>query len=154
MDLINWVILVLIVLAIALAVWRFLTLRPRGASVVMRRLPASGTHGWRHGTVRYDNGNLEYYKLRSLSPRADLVISRGDLVFHRTRPMSDREASFMASGLIVAVISDAVTEYELAMDQRGLMALTAWVESAPDARQERVDIKRLRERITRGRNGR
>ena len=68
--------------------------------------------------------------------------------------MSDREGAFMSPGLTVASISDAHTDYEIALDRRGLMALTAWVESAPDARQERVDIKRLRERITRGRNGR
>ena len=40
-------------------------------------------------------------------------------------------------------------EYELATDLHGAMALNAWVESAPSKRLERVDIKRLRERVQR-----
>lgn len=154
MEIVAWVLAVIIVLAVLLALWRFLTLRSRGQNVLMRRLPASGLHGWRHGILRYDGDLLHYYKLRSVSPRADHVFHRQQLEFRESRKVSQAESGFMAEDLLIAtVVDDHDTEYEFALDQHGLMALTAWVESAPDIRHERIDHAALRNRITRGKNG-
>lgn len=154
MDIVIWVLIVIAVLAVLLAAWRFLTLRSRGTTVILRRLPAGGTHGWRHGTIRYNGDDLEYFKLRSISPMADLVFNRKTVEFHGTRELTAAESSFMASGLSVFDISFGGTRYEIVLDPHGAMALTAWVESAPDIRQERIDHHALREKITRrrGRN--
>lgn len=150
MEIVTWVLIVFAVLAVLLAIWRFLTLRSRGSTVLLRSLPASGAHGWRHGRIRYNGDDLEYFKLRSLSPMADQVFTRQRLEFHEPRTMTPEEAGFMSEGLSIATLCDAGTHYEIALDQHGLMALTAWIESAPHQRQERVDHQRLRSRITRG----
>lgn len=154
MDIVIWILVVIAVLAVLLAAWRFFTLRSRGTSVILRRLPAAGPHGWRHGTIRYNGDDLEYFKLRSLSPSADLVFHRKTVEFHGMRGMTPEEAEFMAPGLQIFEIAVGDVHYELALDAHGSMALTAWVESAPDVRQERVDHHALREKITRrrGRN--
>lgn len=154
MDIVMWVLIVLAVLAVLLAAWRFLTLRSRGTSVILRRLPASGAHGWRHGTIRYNGDDLEYFKLRSLSPMADLVFNRHTLELRDTREMTPREADFMDTGLTIFDLSADGADYEVGLDAHGSMALTAWLESAPDIRTERVDHNALRDRITRrkGRN--
>lgn len=153
MEIVAWVFVVLAVLAVLLAAWRFATLRSRGTRVLLRRLPASGVHGWRHGTLRYHGEDLEYFKLRSISPAADLVFHRQDLEFHEPREMTPEEAAFMEEGLSIATLCDDGTHYELALDTHGLMAITAWIESAPDARHQRMDYHELRNRITRGREG-
>ncbi len=154
MDIVMWILIVLAVLAMLLAAWRFLTLRSRGTSVILRRLPASGAHGWRHGTIRYNGEDLEYFKLRSISPMADLVFHRRSVEFNGAREKTAQEEGFMSSELSIFEISVGDLHCEMALDRRGVMALTAWVESAPDARQERVDHHALREKITRrrGRN--
>ncbi|AKK08521.1 hypothetical protein CATRI_05305 [Corynebacterium atrinae] len=154
MEIVAWVLVVIAAVAMLLALWRFLTLRSQGTSVIIRRLPASGTHGWRHGRVRYNGEELHYYKLRSLSPGADLVLNRQQLEFLDSRPLTDREASFMDPSLKVTTISNDGQLYEIVVDSRGLMALTAWMESAPNIRQERTDFNKLRNRITRHQNGR
>ncbi|QGU04369.1 DUF2550 domain-containing protein [Corynebacterium comes] len=152
MEIVTWVLIVFAVLAVLLAIWRFLTLRSRGTAILLRRLPASGLHGWRHGTIRYNGDDLEYFKLRSLSPMADQVFTRQRLDLHAPRQVSPAESGFMAEGLSIATLCDAGTHYEIALDQHTLMALTAWIESAPHERQERFDHHRIRSRITRGQN--
>ncbi|HKM24573.1 MAG TPA: DUF2550 domain-containing protein [Corynebacterium sp.] len=154
MEIVAWVAGVIVLLAVLLALWRFLTLRSRGQTVLLRRLPASGLHGWRHGTLRYDGDELLYYKLRSLSPRADHVFHRQQLEFLDSRDVSRDEGGFMSRDLRIATLAeDNDVRYEFALDQHGLMALTAWMESAPDIRHERIDHAALRNRITRGKNG-
>jgi hypothetical protein len=153
-EIVAWVVGVVVLLAVLLALWRFLTLRSRGQTVLLRRLPASGLHGWRHGTLRYDGDQLLYYKLRSLSPRADHVFHRQQLEVLDSRNVSEEEGGFMSRDLRIATLSDDHdVRYEFALDQHGLMALTAWVEAAPDIRHERIDYAALRDRITRGKNG-
>lgn len=153
MEILAWVLIGLAVFAVLLAVWRFFRLRSRGTTILLRRLPASGVHGWRHGTIRYNGDDLEYFKLRSLSPMADQVFSRQRLEFHEPRQMAPEEADFMSEGLSIATLCSQGNHYEVALDLHSLMALTAWIESAPHERQERINHHRLRSRITRGQNG-
>ncbi|MDO5513140.1 DUF2550 domain-containing protein [Corynebacterium sp.] len=153
MEFVFWALLSLIVLAVLLATWRFFTLRSRGQTILLRRLPASGIHGWRHGTIRYHGDDLEYFKLRSISPVADQVFHRQQMTVDGTRPLTPEEQRFMDGDLSVATLSDRGTHFEVALHAHALMALTAWVESAPDIRHERVDHAALRNRITRGKNG-
>lgn len=154
MEIVAWVLIVFAVLAVLLAIWRFLTLRSRGTTILLRSLPASGVHGWRHGTVRYDGDDLEYFKLRSLSPKANHVFTRQRLEFHEPRQMTAAEAAFMPEGMSIATLCEEGKHYEIALDLHSLMALTAWIESAPHERKERIDHQRLRSRITRGQSGR
>ena len=147
LDILLWVAAVLLMVLLLLAVWRFLTLRHQGTSALVRSLPNPSTRGWRHGVIKYGGHSFFFFKLRSVSPQADLELDRSELVFRETRQLSVGEAGFMDSQFVVCVLESASKTYEVAMHLRGAMALRAWVESAPDKRQERVDVHRLRRKF-------
>ncbi|WP_080795385.1 DUF2550 domain-containing protein [Corynebacterium pacaense] len=136
MDYIIWALVILAAGAGVLAAWRFFTLRSRGTSAIMRRLPAQGIHGWRHGSMRYHGNDLEYFKLRSISPMADLILTRLSVSLLNRRSPTSEEAAFISPDLRILTFRSKDTEYELALDTHGEMAFTAWLESAPDARHE------------------
>lgn len=140
--------LILLVVVILAAV-RFFTVRSRGTGILLRRLPSKDSHTWRHGLVRYDGEYMEYFKLRSVLPRANKRFNRLDIELGSTRPMDDDEASFMPSGHQIIRISIDGRDYEIASDAHGIMALNAWVESAPSKRQQKLDYRQMRQRATR-----
>ncbi|AIG64290.1 hypothetical protein CATYP_06350 [Corynebacterium atypicum] len=135
------------VIGVGLAVRRFVTLRSTGATVVLRRLPARRIHGWRHGLIRYDGDLLHYYKLRSIAPGPDSSFHRTEITLGKRRELTPSEAAFMAEGSRVLEFRSGRADWEIALTPRAEMAFTAWLESAPDVRQERPDYRRLRERI-------
>lgn len=136
MEFIIWALVIIAVLAVLLAAWRFFTLRSRGTTVILRHLPQTGVHGWRHGTLRYNGNDLEYFKLRSLSPMADLILNRLSVVLLERRNPTAEEADFMFEQVHILKIWNKDEEIELGMDAHGEMAFTAWLESAPDARSQ------------------
>ena len=143
-------VLVLIVVGVVLlATVRFFTLRSRGTSVLLRRLPAKDSHTWRHGLVRYNGEYMEFFKLRSVLPRANLRINRLDIDLNGTRPLDGDEASFMPEGEQVMQFSAHGVDYEFAAASHGIMALGAWVEAAPSKRKEKLDYRQLQKRATR-----
>lgn len=140
--------LVVVVLAAA-AVWRFLAVRTSGSHVILRALPAQGTHGWRHGIMRYNGETMCFFMLRSLSFRADAVLRRSDVNVTGRRQATETERDFMPGVEVVVVFSADGKDYEFAADRRTAMALISWVESAPDRRQVRSDMNHLRHRAFR-----
>lgn len=154
MTVVVWVFVAFLAVGAALAARRFLLLRSTGATVVLRRLPANGAHGWRHGLVRYDGDFLHYYKLRSIAPGPDSTFHRVELTLGRRRELTPSEAAFMPDGYHVLSFRSAGAEWEIACAPHAEMGFTAWLESAPDVRQERPDFYRLRARIRRERRER
>ncbi|MBV7292963.1 DUF2550 domain-containing protein [Corynebacterium sp. TAE3-ERU16] len=122
---------------VVLAGWRFLRVRATGCGILLRRLPAVGVHGWRHGALRYSGDGLEFYKLRSVSPSADLRFPRTGAEVTERREPTVAEMTFMPAGVRIIELSVLDDRYELALDGHGETALTSWIESAPSARQER-----------------
>ncbi|MCF4006965.1 DUF2550 domain-containing protein [Corynebacterium uropygiale] len=147
MDILMWLIVLVVLVLCGLGMWRFFMLRSQGSTVVLRRMPAEGVHGWRHGIINYRADHLSYYKLRSLSPVADLVVHRSDVSVSGHRPMAEAEASFLPEGMHILQLSVNGQDYEMAAQPEAEMALTAWVESAPSARQERLDRKYWRKHL-------
>ena len=147
-----WVLIGLAVVAVCLAAWRFLWMRPGGTPVVLRQLPAEGVHGWRHGTLRYNGDDLMYYKLRSLAPSADFVFGRSVLDSGGARRADADERELFAEELIIVTATSRQRSFEFALDRHGAMALIAWIESAPDRRQVKGDNLAIWERGTRWRN--
>lgn len=144
----EYLIIALCVIAILLALsalWRFLTLRSL-TQVTLRVLPASGTHGWRHGVFRYRGESLEYFKLRSLAPKADTVFSRTAVTLGGHRDVTPEEAQLLSSPRVLS-FSHRGTEYELNAGTHAEMAFTAWVEAAPDSRMDKMDPKDLLRRM-------
>lgn len=131
-----------------LIAWRFVTLRSRGTTVSMRKLPAEGEHGWRYGLLRYSGATVEYFKLRSIAPRANVTFRRNDVELRGHRELTSREASFLSPATHVVTIGCGNDTYEVALEPRAGMAFTAWVEAAPDARMDRMDVKSLRRKMS------
>ena len=146
---IFWLLVIACVTLGLLAAFRFFRLRSRGTSVLLRKMPAKDSHSWRHGMLRYIGESVKFYKLRSVWPTADLVLDRLDVELLGNRKLDDDEASFMPEATEVLHFRAGEREYEFASDQHGILALTAWIESAPSRRQEKRDFKRLRSRATR-----
>lgn len=137
---------------VGLAAWRFATLHSKGTQVILRKLPAEGLHGWRHGIFRYEGSKMRYFKLRSLNPTADRVFDRVDVEISGQRQLNDDEGSILAFGGFgreVLVMKHKDTEYEVCCSPRAEMALRAWVEAAPDSRMERMDPKELKQKFYR-----
>lgn len=147
MDILMWLIVLVVLVMCSLGMWRFIMLRSQGCCVVLRRMPAEGVHGWRHGIINYRSDHLSYYKLRSLSPVADLVVNRNEVSVTGRRPMAEAEASFLPEGVNIVSIKVGEQEYEMAAQPGAEMALTAWVEAAPSARQERHGPKYWRQQL-------
>lgn len=153
MEWLVWGIALLGVAALLLAAWRFFTLRSTGTAVVLRELP--GTVGdWRHGTLRYNGDDLQFYKLRSLSPSADRVFDRSRATFNGHRRPEGQDLELLEENGIIVQVTVGSSEFEFALDSRGAMALIAWIEAAPSSRQERADHNRLLDKITRNRERR
>lgn len=144
-----FVLLLIILAVIILAAVRFFTLRSRGTTVLLRVLPAKDSHSWRHGLVRYNGEYMEYFKLRSVLPRANMRFNRLDITLNGIRSLDDDEASFMPASDQVMGISVHGKDYEIASDAQGIMALNAWVEAAPSKRKEKLNYHQMRQRATR-----
>lgn len=125
---------VVVVVLSASGVWRFTVLRRTGSQGLLRELPASGIHGWRHGVFRYSDENLKFYKLRSLAFASDVVLRRRGSRVEGFRELTTAEREFMPRVDRVAVLSGPGWSYEFASDRRAAMALVSWIESAPSER--------------------
>lgn len=150
-SVILWLLAIIAILCIFFAAMRFFTLRSRGASVLMRKLPAKGFHGWRHGVLRYKGDAVDFYKLRSVWPMADHSFSRLDIELLDSRPVTDDEAAFISEDYLIFCFSSDGQGYELACTQHAMMAFGAWVEASPSQRREQIDFRRLRDRAERPR---
>lgn len=151
MEFVVYAIFVVVTVAAAAAVWRFVVLRNSGAPGLFRRLPANGLHGWRHGVVRYKGEELEFFKLRSLSFFHDLSLQRRNVAITGVREPTEQERGFMPGIDTVLSLSTSGGEYEFAGTRHAEMALVSWVEAAPDRRQQRRDLAFRAHQAQRGR---
>lgn len=149
MKLLGFLFGALAVVLLAGALWRFLTVRNNGTPALMRTLPATGTHGWRHGIAVYAGEIMRFFKLRSLSFSADLELDRSTLTITGNRRATETERDFMPGVEVVVLFASQTDEFEFAANRRAAMALISWVESAPDSRQVRADMNRLHQRAFR-----
>lgn len=143
MDVIALVVVAVILVVFALAAWRFLTLRSRGATALIRPLKETDSLAWRHGVIRYKGDVLHFYKLRSLAPRADLVIQRTYATVVGHRRGADEQDEMVDDDQIIVEVDNSSGGYEFALEHHAAKAVIAWIESAPSARLDRADHKTL-----------
>lgn len=132
------VIAVLVLLAVAAIVaLRFYSLRVAGVPIIIRYLPAQGEHGWRHGTLRYDDHEVKYYRLSSvrLGPSWTLPRSGTEIVGRRAPHGTELDVIDPDMVIVHAVTPDGETELAFARD--GLTAFQSWLESRPSPRRQR-----------------
>lgn len=146
MKIISVIIALMLLFLVAGGVWRFARIRGTGARAMVRELPADGVHGWRHGVMRYEGEELKFYKLRSTSFSHDYLLDRRGVEFNGFRDVTEAEREFMPEIGHVLQFSGPAGDFEFAADRHTEMGLVSWVESAPDARKERVDKQLLLER--------
>ncbi|MCQ9343576.1 DUF2550 domain-containing protein [Corynebacterium kozikiae] len=147
MEILVVFLIVIAAVCVALAAWRFFTLHSKGTPAVLRKQPSQGMHGWRNGIFRYKGNNLQFFKVRSLSPAPDLVLHRVGVAITGQRDVEEEERLVLSLGSRILEFTHEGDEYQLCISQRAEMAFRAWVEAAPDARMERMSPKELRARF-------
>ncbi|SNV80120.1 DUF2550 domain-containing protein [Corynebacterium urealyticum] len=130
--------IVLFLLLVGVLLWRFFYLRSEGYPVLLRALPAEEARHWRHGVLVYSRTSARLYKLRSLRPGSDLVLTRLATTVESRRDIVDRERPFIEGYCHVMKISHRGEEYEIAIDDQGDNAFVSWLESAPSERWVRT----------------
>ncbi|MCS4534863.1 DUF2550 domain-containing protein [Corynebacterium sp. HS2168-gen11] len=131
----------------ALIMWRFFALRSSGSNAIVRRLPASGTSGWRHGLFFYSGTSLRFYQVRSISPYADIEFERSRLHVVGQREQLPEETDIMDTSDPIVIVEYQGEQYEVQLSARGRLAFIAWIESAPDARMVHINLHELRRKI-------
>ena len=150
MRILEYVLLLLAATAGIASAWRFTMFRGHGAQCLLRAVPAQGSHGWRHGVLRYVGEHARFYKLRSLSFNYDLSLDRRSVSFNGVREPTAEERDFMPGVESVLLLGGPEGKLEFAGARHVEMALISWLESAPDSRDQREDMNALAERASRG----
>lgn len=130
-----------LLLAVAAMGYRLWKLRQGGTAAILRDFPADGTHGWRHGVMRYRGGEAVFYRLSSVRWWPDRRLSRRGLeIVARRAPYGD-EFDIMSDSTTILELKDIGPErrlgYEVALDRGALTAFLSWVESSPSPRARR-----------------
>lgn len=129
--------LVLLLAAATLAVYRVHLLRGGGTEAVYRDLPAQPGRRWRHGVLRYGDSELLFFRVASVRPGADRRIPRGSLTVLDRRDPHSYESDVLAPGSSVLRIAVNGEHAELALSCGALTALLSWLESSPPGRARR-----------------
>lgn len=117
---------------LALIVRRRLLARHGGTFELSCRLRT--THpgrGWLLGLGRYNDEQLEWFRIFSLSPRPRLVWSRGALSYAGRRDALGAEDMSLYSGHVIVSCSTPEGSIELAMSEASLTGFQSWLEAGP-----------------------
>jgi hypothetical protein len=139
---IGMVALVLVLAAAVLGLsYRLWKLRQGGTAGIMRDIPATGGHGWRHGVIRYRGDEAAFYRLSSVRLWPDRQLARRGLEIVARRVPRGDEFDIMTDEIVVLELRDTTQDrrsgYELALDQGALTAFLSWLESRPSPRARR-----------------
>ncbi len=127
--------LAVLLLAVLVLGYRLWKMRQGGTAAILRDLPASGGHGWRHGVIRYRDDEASFYRLSSLRLWPDRrLVRRAVEISDRRAPRGD-EFDIMTDATVVLELRDTGGRgYEIALDRGALTAFLSWVESRPSPR--------------------
>jgi hypothetical protein len=130
------VLLLVAAVLVWLAVRRLRALRSGGVHAALRtRLDDSGK-GWHLGVGRYQGDEFVWFRVLSLRPGADRIISRSTLEIADRRDPSGPELYTMPPSSKVLRFRElgAPDESEIAMSPDALTGFLSWLESAPPGR--------------------
>lgn len=129
-----------LLLAAAVLVWlafrRLRALRSGGVHAALRtRLDDSGK-GWHLGVGRYQGDEFVWFRVLSLRPGPDRIISRSALEIADRRDPSSPELYSMPPSSRVLRFREAggAMDVEIAMSPDALTGFLSWLESAPPGR--------------------
>jgi hypothetical protein len=129
------VLLLVAAVLVWLAVRRLRALRSGGVHAALRtRLDDSGK-GWHLGVGRYQGDEFVWFRVLSLRPGPDRVISRSALeIADRRDPSSPELYSMPPSSHVLRFREAGGGEIEIAMSPDALTGFLSWLESAPPGR--------------------
>lgn len=129
------VLLVVAAVLVWLALRRLRALRSGGVHAALRtRLDDTGK-GWHLGVGRYQGDEFVWFRVLSLRPGPDRVISRSALeIADRRDPSGPELYSMPPSSRVLRFRETGAAEIELAMSPDALTGFLSWLESAPPGR--------------------
>lgn len=92
---------------------------------------ATADNRWAMGVCRYQESNLEWVRLLSLSPLPARTMKRSDIVLVGRRDPSEREVTRVPQGAVIVVLSYEGREVLLAMKFGAYAGLSSWLEAGP-----------------------
>lgn len=132
LDAVGILLLLVLVFGIALVVRRRLLERDGGTFELSYRIRMKKPgRGWLLGVGRYQNENLEWFRMFSLSPRPKRVWHRADLEFSGQRGAAGAEQISLFADHVVVVCTTSDGHVELAMSPASLTGFQAWLEAMP-----------------------
>jgi hypothetical protein len=119
-----------------LAVRRLRALRSGGVHAALRIRPDDAAKGWHLGVGRYQGDEFVWFRVLSLRPGPDRVISRSALEIADRRDPSGSELYSMPPSSRVLRFRETGSEsdIEIAMSPDALTGFLSWLESAPPGR--------------------
>ena len=93
--------------------------------------------GWVLGLGRYSGGDLEWFRIFSLSPRPRLTFRRAELEYVGRRDPGGVESYSLYSGHIIVSCRTPTGLMEVAMSPEALTGFLAWLEAAPPGQRSR-----------------
>ena len=125
--------LAVVVLAVCVAVRRWLLSRAGGVDLCWRmRLTPDGT-GWVFGQARYSDRGLLLYRSFSPLPFPSRVVGRTGLVLGARRNAAGAEPDLLPMGSVIVGATLDERSIELALAEATLTGLRSWLESVPPA---------------------
>jgi hypothetical protein len=135
LDVIVACLLALLLIALWLIVRRRWLTRHGGTFELSVRLrPAKVGRSWVLGLGRYSGGDLEWFRIFSLSPRPLKVLRRSELSVVSRRPAQGSEEFALYDDAVVVECRYAGQPLDLALTTSALTGLMAWLEAAPPGR--------------------
>lgn len=131
-DIAGIVLLLILLLGIALVVRRRALEREGGTFELSYRVPSSKAgRGWLLGIGRYQDKDLQWFRLFSLSPVPKRCWDRADLEYAGQRQPSGAEQISLFADHVVVSCSTGGDTIEMAMSTGSLTGFQAWLEAMP-----------------------
>jgi len=123
---------IVLLYGVALVIRRRVLSRNGGTFELSYRVrPERAGRGWLLGLGRYSGGDLEWFRIFSLSPRPKRVWRRSDLDYDARRdPEGVEQMSLYPDHVVIQCLTPDGT-LELAMGEQALMGFQSWLEASP-----------------------
>jgi len=129
------VLLVVAAVLVWLAVRRLRALRSGGVHAALRIRLDDLSKGWHLGVGRYQGDEFVWFRVLSLRPGPDRIISRSALeIADRRDPSGSELYSMPPSSKVLRFRESGASEIEIAMSPDALTGFLSWLESAPPGR--------------------
>lgn len=140
-DAIGLVLLLVLLYGVGLVVRRRWITRHGGTFELSHRVRSAATEEWRKagrgwvlGLGRYSGGQLEFFRIFSLSVRPLHVADRSDVGYDGQRKPEGTEEHSLYAGHVIVSCHSPKGQFELAMAPEAVTGFLSWLESAPPGR--------------------